>query len=86
MLIELNREITDGLSKTEQEIIKFINEYEKSFPNCRLWILHLKRTRPPQPCQGPYASAGSTDLTNLDTGSRRRRAMPRFRIWEKLMR
>jgi len=32
MLIEINREITDRLTKTELAIIRFINEHEKEFP------------------------------------------------------
>lgn len=32
MLIELNQEKTEGLSKTEQEIVRYINENEKNLP------------------------------------------------------
>lgn len=32
MLIELNQEKTEGLSKTEQEIVKYINDNEKKLP------------------------------------------------------
>lgn len=32
MLIELNKEITEGLSKTELEIVRFINENEERMP------------------------------------------------------
>lgn len=68
MLIELNQEKSDRLSKTEQEVIKYINENEKSFLNYRLWILHLKHIPLRLRCHGLSVSVELMDSMNLGTG------------------
>ena len=64
MIIPLDTNTLERLTKTELEIIQFINSHEEELPELSIVDIAFETYSSPSPCPGPFANAGLTGSMN----------------------